>query len=677
MKRNILNLLLVLGLVGTTFSQEEYTVKQTNINHNGISLGVSYYENGLVFSQKEIEKFSKKEVEVFNIKYAAKLENTIFDLPNSEMFKNMNISFSNGSPSFYNDEMYFTTNNSKKLDYVDKKAAKNRINKKGVNTLQILKAVKYNGKWNNPEPLPFNNFEYSCTNPFVTGDGETLYFASDMPGGFGGFDIYLCKRNSSGGWSAPLNLGAKINTAQDEMFPSFYFGKLYFSSKGHGAHSADIFYSQFKNSEWEKPLAVKTLNSSRDDFGVVFVDEFSGFFCSNRDTDSTIDNTYYFEAEFNGAKHKTSVNDIYTNEGLNGVTATLTNPNMTGKKQFKTDENGNITLIVPDGKSTYLFEKDGYISQTITVNGEDDLDKLKNIKLLANFHGVIKNDINGRPVKGMVVRAYDPVTGELVAETTTNENGEWGLPLDKSKTYDFTFEKEGYDKTYKKGISFSDRDKIENLSLIPKVNGISSNFITGEIEPGVLVQAIDPITNEVYDQMTTGEDGRWGFELPEDRDFLIRFKKDGFKKEDILLKAGERGSSMKDKLGNVKIKPDAVKGNKLEIRNIYFEFNRASIKKEGFQTLDNIVAFMKEDPSIRIELSAHTDMVGKDKYNQKLSEKRAEAAVEYLIDKGISRSRLEAKGYGEQFILNRCKTYSAKCSEEEHAINRRVEIKIL
>ena len=70
-------------------------------------------------------------------------------------------------------------------------------------------------------------------------------------------------------------------------------------------------------------------------------------------------------------------------------------------------------------------------------------------------------------------------------------------------------------------------------------------------------------------------------------------------------------------------------------------------------------------------------MVGKDKYNQRLSEKRAEAAVEYLIDKGISRRRLEAKGYGEQYILNRCTTYSAKCSEEEHAINRRVEIKIL
>jgi outer membrane protein OmpA-like peptidoglycan-associated protein len=70
-------------------------------------------------------------------------------------------------------------------------------------------------------------------------------------------------------------------------------------------------------------------------------------------------------------------------------------------------------------------------------------------------------------------------------------------------------------------------------------------------------------------------------------------------------------------------------------------------------------------------------MVGKDRYNLKLSEKRAKSAVEYLIKKGVSRRRLVAKGYGEEYILNRCTTYKAKCSEEEHAINRRVEIKIL
>jgi outer membrane protein OmpA-like peptidoglycan-associated protein len=677
MKIYILATLILLG-VETSFSQdEEYTIKQTNINHNGVSLGVSFYNNGLVFSQKEIESFNKREVAVFNIKYASKIENTIFDIPNTDEFKNMNISFSNGSPSFYKDEIYFTTNTSKKLDYVDKKPSKNKINKKGVNTLQILKSIKSNDKWSTSVPLQFSSIEHSCTHPFVTVDGETLYFSSNMPGGYGGFDIYLCKRNSQGGWSAPLNLGDKVNSLQDEMFPSFYFGKLYFSSKKNLIKGADIFASEFINSEWESPKNIKYLNSNKDDFGIIFIDEFSGYFCSNREMDSTIDNTYYFEAKFNGSKYKTSIADIYTRYGLEGVIATLSNENMSGKKQFKTDENGNITLIIPEGKSTYLFEKEGYISQTITINGEQDADKLKNVKLLANFNGIIKNDINGRPIKGMIVRAYDPETGELIAETTTNENGEWGLPLDKSKTYDFSFDKEGYGKTLKKGISFSDREKIENLLLIPKVNGISSNFITGELEPGVLVQAIDPLTNEVYDEMVTGEDGRWGFELPEDRDFLIRFKKDGFKKEDILLKGGDRGSSMKDKFGNIKIKPDAKKGNKLEIRNIYFEFNRASVKKDSYQTLDNIVAFMKEDPKIRIELSAHTDMVGKDKYNQRLSEKRAEAAVEYLIKKGIKSSRLEAKGYGEQYILNRCTSYSAKCSEEENAINRRVEIKIL
>lgn len=663
--------------ITSSFSQEEYTIKETSIQHNGHSLGIALYDNGVVFSQKEEQQKKNKEaVPVHNIKYASKIDNIIFDAPNSTMFNNMNISFNNGTPTFFKEEMYFSSNRSDKAEYVAKKNKKSHISKEGINKLQVYKSVK-NNNWSKPELLPFNDMEYNFTSPFITADGNTLYFASDMPGGYGGYDLYMCKKSADGSWSSQLNLGEKINSATDEIFPSFYYGKLYFSTKHNSTNKADVFSSEFINDEWKAPTNVEGLNSPEDDFSVVFVDEFSGYLSSNRSGDITIDKTYFFESKLSGTKEKLTITDEYTNKTLDGVTATLENALLTDKKQFKSNSDGTLTLIVPKGKSTYVFSQEGYISKTITLNDETELDKLKNVKLLANFHGVAKNDINGKPIAGMVVKAYDPLTGELVAETTTNANGEWGLPLDKSKSYNFSFEKEGYDKTLKKNISFADADKVKNLSLIPKVNGLATNFITGEIEAGVLVQAIDPETNEVYDQMTTGEDGRWGFELPEDKEFIIRFKKDGFKQEDITLNAGERGSSMKDKLSEVKIKPEAKKGNKLEIRNIYFAFNRSKVMPESYSTLDNIVAFMKQDPKIKIELSAHTDMVGKDRYNLKLSDKRAKAAVEYLVDKGISKRRVIGKGYGEQYILNRCTSYKAKCSDEENAINRRVEIKIL
>ncbi len=85
---------------------------------------------------------------------------------------------------------------------------------------------------------------------------------------------------------------------------------------------------------------------------------------------------------------------------------------------------------------------------------------------------------------------------------------------------------------------------------------------------------------------------------------------------------------------------------------------------------------LKDNPTLRIELSSHTDSRGKDKYNMALSQKRAQAAVNYLVSKGIARDRMVAKGYGESKLLNRCAN-GVKCSEAEHQLNRRTEFTVL
>jgi len=92
--------------------------------------------------------------------------------------------------------------------------------------------------------------------------------------------------------------------------------------------------------------------------------------------------------------------------------------------------------------------------------------------------------------------------------------------------------------------------------------------------------------------------------------------------------------------------------------------------------LDNVVSILKQNPSLRIELSSHTDSRGNDGYNLKLSQRRADAAVDYLVKNGVSRNRLIAKGYGETRLKNNC-INGADCSEEQHQENRRTEIKIL
>lgn len=117
-------------------------------------------------------------------------------------------------------------------------------------------------------------------------------------------------------------------------------------------------------------------------------------------------------------------------------------------------------------------------------------------------------------------------------------------------------------------------------------------------------------------------------------------------------------------------------GKTFVIRNIYYDLNRATIRPDAIEELQRLVEFMKDNPSVRIELSSHTDSRGPDNYNMLLSEARATSAVNYLRHHGIAVDRMIAKGYGETRLLNDCGN-GVKCSEEDHQFNRRTEIKII
>jgi outer membrane protein OmpA-like peptidoglycan-associated protein len=112
------------------------------------------------------------------------------------------------------------------------------------------------------------------------------------------------------------------------------------------------------------------------------------------------------------------------------------------------------------------------------------------------------------------------------------------------------------------------------------------------------------------------------------------------------------------------------------MENIYFESGKADILQASKQTLDKIVFTLKNNPTIKIEIGAHTDSKGSDELNLKLSEKRAQSALNYFVSKGIDRLRITAMGYGEKKLLNKCINGTA-CSEEEHSKNRRLEFKVI
>ena len=117
---------------------------------------------------------------------------------------------------------------------------------------------------------------------------------------------------------------------------------------------------------------------------------------------------------------------------------------------------------------------------------------------------------------------------------------------------------------------------------------------------------------------------------------------------------------------------DRIVVNKsIVLDNIYYDLDKADIRKDAALELDKLVVILEDNPNISIELSSHTDDRSSVEYNQDLSQRRAESAVSYILSKGIDQSRIRAKGYGEsQLIIQNAQT------EEEHQINRRTEFKV-
>lgn len=117
-------------------------------------------------------------------------------------------------------------------------------------------------------------------------------------------------------------------------------------------------------------------------------------------------------------------------------------------------------------------------------------------------------------------------------------------------------------------------------------------------------------------------------------------------------------------------------GDRFVLEDLYYDYDKYNIRADAALILDKLVATLKKYPALVIELSSHTDSRGSDQYNEALSQHRAESAVAYLVNKGIAASRLQAKGYGETRLLNRCKN-GVSCSAAEHQLNRRTEVRVL
>ena len=298
--------------------------------------------------------------------------------------------------------MYFNRTNEERIKIEDTEIA----------NIKIYKAELVDGLWQNITALPFNNDLYNVEHPSLSYDGKTLYFSSDMPGGFGQFDIYKVAVNSDGTYGEPINLGNKINTSQREQFP--YISKietLYFASNGHqGFGNLDIYRSDLINNDFAKPINLgKNINTNLDDFGFTLNENKNkGFFSSNR---SKEDKLYSFKREENIlTKYLVEgiVQDKNSNEILPGSLVTLF------------DEDRNViqdTIVGVD--ATYLFKIEP--NKKYTVRGTRKLYIPVDVDFSTDSKGKISHNIY------LTLESYADAE-ERIKE---NERGEVQVQLEK------------------------------------------------------------------------------------------------------------------------------------------------------------------------------------------------------------------------------------------------------
>ncbi len=260
-------------------------------------------------------------------------------------------------------------------------------NDESINTMQLYSStLDDNGKWSTPELLPFCNGANMYAHPALSSDGKTLYFSSDMAGGYGGMDLYTVTQ-TDGVWSNPQNLGATVNTMGNELFPTLRSDdSLYFSSNAHQTLGGlDILYSVYRNGDWNAPTHLPyPVNTQFDDFGMAFTnDGTTGFFSSDR---SGRDGIYSFISNDDFFNLSGLVTRKFDGSPLEGATITLTNLTDGTEEVFITDELGMFENVLLPGKDYRVkVEKEGFfnVNETVSTRNPDaDRNVALNIELL-------------------------------------------------------------------------------------------------------------------------------------------------------------------------------------------------------------------------------------------------------------------------------------------------------
>ncbi|MEM5565841.1 OmpA family protein [Psychroserpens sp. AS72] len=288
----------------------------------------------------------------------------------------VNTKYHEGLVSFSPDgkTMYFS-----RESYFENEFEKDSLTNYKKSQLHLFKATKNGDTWSNVEGFSINSKEYTVKNPSVSPDGKTLYFASNMPGGYGLFDIYKASINTDGSLGEAVNLGQKVNTQGQEMFPFISSNNtIYFSSNGHlGLGNLDVFYTKEIDGKMAPIRNVGIpINSNADDFAFSLDEETEeGYVSSNREGGLGSDDIYGIKKlqPLCDVLITGTVTDSKTGNPINASSVTMYDDQGNKVLSKVTNSDGTVEFIVECDKASELeVTMDGYESQKITVSASQE-----------------------------------------------------------------------------------------------------------------------------------------------------------------------------------------------------------------------------------------------------------------------------------------------------------------
>jgi outer membrane protein OmpA-like peptidoglycan-associated protein len=597
--------------------------------------------------------------------------------------------------------IYFSRNNNHKkgtAKYVDL-----------IDRMQIYESHLTDKGWSNPKQLAFDREVKDYCHPTLSADNQKLYFSSNRKGGYGGMDLYVSYKQTNGDWGKPINLGPSINSNKNEVFPFIHDdGTLYFSSnKEGGSGGLDVYYARTKvlsniyatkaadlenqknnvsREDFDAPLSIGTpFNSEKDDFGFILDKQKKlGYFTSNRAGGFGEDDIYSFATadELNPTEKERNiillVLDEKTRLPITKAEVALGMNNLFSNQKLTTDKYGKTTLKL---NRTHDYDikvnKESYDLESLALTKDDGREEV--IVLLK------QPDMTERDIVLTVLDAKTrlPLSNAVVSiglnNMFTDKEGKAVLKLVRSEEYKIKVDKMSYigeRMTYQKG---DQREELEvlltnvtpnNTAIVTTpqnnnaTNPTNSNTTTITNGNSVTTPNQEPVgTNPVVEN--TKVNPATPTREPNRSDFPYK------------PTPKEKPSNTESVKVNPSPTPVIAESNEMyELKHIYYNFDKANIRSDASRTLDSLIVILNKFPDMEIELTAHTDSRGSDRYNDNLSQRRAINAEAYLIKKGILKSRIQHASKGENQLTNECGD-DVPCNDRLHQMNRRTEVRII